>query len=149
MKRLTVILFFLIALSSCDPMNTKFVFKNNDSSNKLICLFVGTSSNDLRCIKSYTPIPKQTRKGIGLFSKVDSYFESVNSESLIAVAVLNDSETLREFNGQIDNQKCDSIMAIGEYDIKFYSLKEIKLKNFEINFPADGFVKGKPIKMLY
>ena len=61
--------------------------------------------------------------------------------------VFNDYKFLTNNKGYKEDTKSDSLLSIGDYKIHKYSYTDLKKKDWQINYPEDGFKKGKPLRI--
>jgi hypothetical protein len=88
----------------------------------------------LRAVK-----PNSKKQFVKLFS-LESDFDDIKPDSLIHVIVY------KNFNKNI-GKTTDSLLILGEYYYKGYSYKDLQKRNWEIEYPDDGFMKGFPVKV--
>lgn len=139
--------FFSILLSfticSCDPMDDRMVFKNNSSETvftRMIFIENGVKGTMLGLRK--VEAKKESR--LGKLYTWESEFENVKDSVLNVIVFKNHKFLDNKYEGSTKT-KSDSLLAHGDYQIKNFTYNELKNKNWQINYPNDGFKLGEPL----
>lgn len=131
-----ILIFFSFIVISCDPIDDRLSI-NNTTSDTLVVRMMFDSElpnkpmhwNRSREIKL---LPSKENK-IGIFNKWEGEFKRALPDTLINIIVV------RNYDFDNNQKKWDSIYGSKSYYLKKVSLKDIKSKNWFLEYPNDGF----------
>ncbi len=138
----TICLFLVGSLLfSCDPEENRMVFFNNSNVNLNVELLNFKDSLNDRILPSRI-VNSNSKERFVKLSSWESVFDNIQPDSLIQVVIYKDILKNHEDN----KLRNDSLLSIGKYEYRSYSYMELEKRDWEINYPDDGFKKGFPIK---
>lgn len=133
-------------ICACDPEDNRMSFKNNSEEDVFIrMIFFNNSSVERTAVNSKRVNANEMYRIVRLFSW-ETEFEN-STDSILSVVVFNEYKFLNNNKGYEEYTKSDSLLSIGDYKIHQYSYTDLKKKDWQINYPDDGFKKGKPLIM--
>ncbi|WP_196889616.1 hypothetical protein [Aureivirga sp. CE67] len=144
-KNIFIILILANFLYSCDPMDDRMIFKNNSTKNIFTrMLFI---NEDIRGVTGSIKINSNSENRIGKIVKWEFEFED-SRDSLLSVIIFKDYKFLNDKWERSNNIKSDSLLKIGDYEVHHYNYEYLEENNWQINYPDDGFEKGKPLDII-
>ena len=152
---ISFLLLVTIPLINCDPADTRMKFQNNTSKDVFIrMIFIGNDNKVKETWVSLRKIEKDTIKTIDIIYNWEGEFKDgidIAQDSTLDVIVYKNYEFFNikdVFHPKYPNEKryrADSLLKIGEYEIRSYTYDELKKKNWLIVYPDDGFKQGWPL----
>lgn len=141
MKKILLILSLFFCFS-CDPMNDKMDFENKSKSDIYVRMLFLKDSAIIETMVGLRDIKTYENKKIGKLYSWESEFEDANTDSL-SIIVYKNYKFLNNSYEQSSKVKSDSLLKIGDFEYKNYTLKDLDKLNWHITYPNDGFKKGK------
>ncbi|MDN3707097.1 hypothetical protein QW060_08110 [Myroides ceti] len=144
MKKLLIILSVLICFA-CDPMNGKMSFKNESDSDIYIRIIFFKDSTVIGTMVGLRNIKAYENRKIGKLYSWESEFENANKDSL-SIVIYDNYDFLSNSDEQSNKIKSDSLLKVGDFEYKNYTLKDLNRLKWQITYPDDGFKKGEKLK---
>lgn len=132
-----------LVICSCDPMDDRMVFKNH-SSETVFTRMIFIENGIKGTMVGLRKIEAKKENRLGKLYTWESEFENAK-DSILSVVVFKNYEFLDDKYESSNKIKSDSLLSIGDYEFYQYSYADLKKKNWQINYPDDGFKQGKPL----
>lgn len=143
MKNSFVYILLILVTCSCDPMDDRMVFNNHSTETVFIrMIFI---ENEIK--GTMIGLRKMEAKKVSRLGKLyswESEFEDTK-DSILSIVVFKNYDFLNDKYESSNKIKSDSLLNIGDYEIHQYSYEELKEKDWQVNYPDDGFIQGKPL----
>ncbi|UUC46707.1 hypothetical protein [Flavobacterium cerinum] len=141
MKKLVIILTLLFCFS-CDPMNDKMSFYNNSDSDVYVRMLFFQDTAITGTMAGLRDVKAREIEEIGKLYSWESEFEDAKNDSL-CVVVYQGYDFLNDPYEQSNKIKSDSLLNIGDFKYKKYTIKDFEKKKWRVTYPNDGFKDGK------
>ncbi|WP_353102504.1 hypothetical protein [Myroides odoratus] len=143
MKNRFIYILLAFVICSCDPMDDRMVF-NNQSTETVFVRMIFIEDEIKGTMIGLRKMEAKKENRLGKLYTWESEFENTK-DSILSIVVFKDYVFLNDQYESSNKIKSDSLLKIGDYEIHQYSYAELKKKNWQVNYPDDGFKLGKPL----